>query len=678
MSIEGFTLPPGPPELCFDTNEFNRETFSVDDFLHKYRNAGSLEQMRDDLGLYLKILRTAMIELINEDYQDFVNLSAELVGLDKRIDTIQEPLVALRNQIMAVKETLDTTMSHVLKLLDDKKTIQNVEKKETDEAEISQSLTRIRSLLDDNELVDLQLLERLSLDFVQLEHRLQTHKIEDDRKIEANELERRLLESLRTIFLSSLQERNIKAIERSLKLYQLLNKSTSAEEVFKQDVVVPVMSKLISETSLQNNPQGLVGIYNRIIEFLKTKLVEILQAAKAVTGFDFLLNSFWSEIELRLELHLSSIFAPGNPEQFHQKFRSTLKFLDTIEQFYDDPVRFKEHKQYKSFLTKWNLPVYFQIRFQEIGATLETACSKPVNKEIIHEGEGFFKLEPFSVAISCITQSWSERVFLPQLFGRFFKLTLQFISRLTTWTEEAMEADLRDQSLTVSSLLMTLYVDIIAFDAKSPEILVLVLSNLPSGLLEQKSTVEQCFIESNAKLQSSLQTIETKIAQDMIANSLPYIKQVNDIPRLYRKTNREIPTKNCAYVDHTLTAAKDFYKQNASVLGPTKCNQFLQIVFSKLTTQYYAAVSEVLTSVQKTEESLRRLKNLRERSGAMVSSTSERQGISDDDKIRLQLQVDVIYWGKEIGEFGIDLNTIESLSQLRQLVEDATKIQTNE
>lgn len=54
---------------------------------------------------------------------------------------------------------------------------------------------------------------------------------------------------------------------------------------------------------------------------------------------------------------------------------------------------------------------------------------------------------------------------------------------------------------------------------------------------------------------------------------------------------------------------------------------------------YLASVTDVLTSVQKTEESLRRLKKIRDKSTGSFSS--EAQGISDDEKIRIQLQVDV-------------------------------------
>lgn len=54
---------------------------------------------------------------------------------------------------------------------------------------------------------------------------------------------------------------------------------------------------------------------------------------------------------------------------------------------------------------------------------------------------------------------------------------------------------------------------------------------------------------------------------------------------------------------------------------------------------YLTSVKDVLTSVQKTEESLRRLKKIRDKSAGSLSS--EVAGISDDEKIRIQLQVDV-------------------------------------
>lgn len=81
----------------------------------------------------------------------------------------------------------------------------------------------------------------------------------------------------------------------------------------------------------------------------------------------------------------------------------------------------------------------------------------------------------------------------------------------------------------------------------------------------------------------------------------------------------------------------------------------------------------MLTSVQKTEESLRRLKNLREKS-TLNTSANDRQGLTDDDKIRLQLQVDIIYWATEIMKSGVPISDIEKLNELKALVEESTKI----
>ena len=78
----------------------SKAEFSPDAFLHYLWNDVPHEILRDDLGSYLKVLRSAMIELINRDYVDFVNLSGNLVGLDKVISNLQEPLVVIESEIM--------------------------------------------------------------------------------------------------------------------------------------------------------------------------------------------------------------------------------------------------------------------------------------------------------------------------------------------------------------------------------------------------------------------------------------------------------------------------------------------------------------------------------------------------------------------------------------------------
>lgn len=66
------------------------------------------------------------------------------------------------------------------------------------------------------------------------------------------------------------------------------------------------------------------------------------------------------------------------------------------------------------------------------------------------------------------------------------------------------------------------------------------------------------------------------------------------------------------------------------------------------------------------EESLKRLKKAK---GASASRGDF--GISDDDKIRLQLYLDVVEFGKLIGALSVDKDDINAYVRLYQLVESA-------
>ena len=66
-----------------------QEDFDVDHFVSDCQKRVQLEALRDDLELYHKVLKTAMVELINKDYADFVNLSTNLVNSKSTVPTCQ-------------------------------------------------------------------------------------------------------------------------------------------------------------------------------------------------------------------------------------------------------------------------------------------------------------------------------------------------------------------------------------------------------------------------------------------------------------------------------------------------------------------------------------------------------------------------------------------------------------
>ncbi len=96
----------------------------------------------------------------------------------------------------------------------------------------------------------------------------------------------------------------------------------------------------------------------------------------------------------------------------------------------------------------------------------------------------------------------------------------------------------------------------------------------------------------------------------MSGRCLPYLRQVSDIPRLYRRTNREVPSRPCAYVAALLAPVAAFRQEHLSLCGEEALRPWLVDVFNAVAAQFLANVSEVLAAVQKMEESLRRLKRV--------------------------------------------------------------------
>ena len=214
----------------------------MDDFLHTYRNAGTLEAIRDDLGIYLKILRSSMIELINEDYVDFVNLSANLIDLDQSINAIQSPLFQLKDEILLIRQNLTDTMKEISDCLEEKKQLRQLKKSLKNLDIVKKSLEKLKNLLvqinshqgsDQNRAI---LFERAALELIQLQFNMKYCEqfLKDDEKDNFLELDQQLLEKLNEHFLYTLSNNdNCESLEKCLRVYCTLDKCSLAENVFK-------------------------------------------------------------------------------------------------------------------------------------------------------------------------------------------------------------------------------------------------------------------------------------------------------------------------------------------------------------------------------------------------------------------------------------------------------------
>lgn len=117
-----------------------------------------------------------MIELINQDYADFVNLSSNLNGLNQSIDGIQIPLGQLKEEIIVVKMTLADTMTELQNALTEKKMLRNYLKSVQSVGKVRNLIGNLENLLE-NQISSTNLsptlLERAAFCYVQLVYDLQ-------------------------------------------------------------------------------------------------------------------------------------------------------------------------------------------------------------------------------------------------------------------------------------------------------------------------------------------------------------------------------------------------------------------------------------------------------------------------------------------------------------------------
>ena len=55
-----------------------------------------LETLSSELQKYVTVLKGKLVEVINEDYNDFVSLSTKLVNVDGAVTQMQKPLLSLK------------------------------------------------------------------------------------------------------------------------------------------------------------------------------------------------------------------------------------------------------------------------------------------------------------------------------------------------------------------------------------------------------------------------------------------------------------------------------------------------------------------------------------------------------------------------------------------------------
>ncbi|RXG55282.1 Conserved oligomeric Golgi complex subunit 2 [Armadillidium vulgare] len=674
--------------------EFNADTFVQ---IHQATGLGKLETLRDDLGVYLKILRSAMIDLINKDYADFVNLSTNLTGLDRLIEALKTPLGQLREEVLTVEQLLSEAIESVSSDLTRRHTINQQKALLHRLNQVSIRLDRLETLLNSkgsgsaaystdcsgatNDLVDRIATEVNHLNFLvaQCEGASLLNLFKPRVEAVCNFVEVGLERGLR----EGIQGADKQLLIRTLRTYASLGTIDHAHQQVRT-IIRSHLEEVISDHALKSDPRGLHGMFEKALATVK-KVCDPLLAVSlgnghdVVPGYSFLECSVWPEIVLALETRTSHIFNPGNPSAFHERYKQSMEFLTSFEKLLESEERretFRNGPDYQNFLELWNLPVYFQIRYQEIGLVMESSLNDNGNGLPLATTNKGFRLAASETVWESLLKCFNSDIFLFPLLHRFWKLCLLIMSRHRTfiiettkdlkerlkkkdkasasktsaqsnqWKEEADQDEINNEIKIVIFLLN----DIDTLSSRIKTLYSVAIEDQMEHLPEEKRNLIIETLEDQ-----SLKHLETKtelmnlIVEYLTTSMILPLKQVTDTPRIYRRTNKPLPTSHQTYIVNACAPLLSFTSIAKKKIDDTDLQFILKKVFSSVSSQYLNFTFEVLSSVHKMEESLKRLKRARDR-GVQGGSNSTNVA-SDDDKIRSQIYLDVLYLENQIFHF---------------------------
>lgn len=128
-----------------DRNSFLTPDFDAATFLSGLVNRfQSLEDLQTELRQLSQSLNKELVDLVNDNYQDFLSLGGTLSGGEERIEEIRVGLLGFQRDIASVRDKVDARRNEIAELLDQKRHLSK-------EISVGRSLLEIAQNLDDLE-----------------------------------------------------------------------------------------------------------------------------------------------------------------------------------------------------------------------------------------------------------------------------------------------------------------------------------------------------------------------------------------------------------------------------------------------------------------------------------------------------------------------------------------------
>ncbi|PIL35979.1 hypothetical protein GSI_01639 [Ganoderma sinense ZZ0214-1] len=480
---------------------------------------------------------------------------------------------------------------------------------------------------------------------------------------------------------------------------------------------------------LDETDDSLAALYNIILRVVDKDMRRIMEIAEAVCaksgsraagahgekrdgeepGFEVMANVVWAEIGRALMDELGSvIFAAGRPDDFREHHETTQAFIRALE-FLAPSVQsvqaMRTHIVFTSFERRWQLPVYFQLRWKEIVAKLEDTLATTKlerNKGTLlpfgtlfgpagAQKSTFRNSTQDSGDLRCRYRTWLDNSLPPpeptakvataiaaERIGAAGSPTARSPTPVPTETvsAETIAAD--------DALLQQFATAITDMKALESQVMKLwreeLIAMLPDSTLaegEHGGTPEDALKHSLSKLTALVPTLTNQIVLILSRRGCDALLPMRSIPSQFRASAKKMPTDPSYFVSLIFKHTKAFFGIQtvdgpASTLKDSLLAPVAADVFEVVAQRYIY----FLSAMKKTEESLRRLKKGKKATYSLFgSSKGDDDGRADEDKIRTQMILDVDAFGREAQSLGV---AVQENATYRSLVEMARSSLTDD
>jgi conserved oligomeric Golgi complex subunit 2 len=376
--------------------------------------------------------------------------------------------------------------------------------------------------------------------------------------------------------------------------------------------------------------------------------------------------------------------------------------------------RIYTHPKTAEFSKKWNLPIYYQLRFGECCNKLNNAIQQTQQEGWIADvfsgqqedleklkNQVGFELPMFLELYNMLLGLWRPDVVLRPLAHRFLRGSTQLVGRAISFIGEGMEGNIKfgesppeeeekkgtengqNAASSVERPLarkpynwgesegdvgavaweLTILESTLAYEYV--DTVVGALSSRDTSEAEQQElralaseVLKEASEQINPLVDSAWNTYIVNILTAKCSNPLAAVKGV---AATYRMTNRPPPTQASPFVGTILRPLKEFQDEFASRTPDRVGSKWKEQIVISVADRYSAAVDELITTVQRTEVALKNRKAKRTAVG----------GMSDGEKVKLQLFLDYKAFSEYVREVGVDPYVVKGVDMLKQLTIEA-------